>query len=342
MKKFLIFASLFMFLIGILSGIRIEDEAIQGDTTPVGRGDMAPPQDDIESEDEIPDNVIAVLSSEDMRILVQNYIIKHETEPREPRHDIVWQFVPGLHGINFDFELSYQNMLTNGGFDPSLMAGNSTPYEGSSEDFRHHRIYRGNENSPYVGLLINVAWGGEELMQMLDILDEYDVKASIFFEGKYAESNRYLVLDAFSRGHVIGNHSYSHPSDWLTYSYNNFAEEIVRTNNILSDIIGEEITFFAPPGGAFTDDTIRAAYDQGMYTILWSADSIDWRGEPASVLVNRVMRRITPGGLILTHPKPETVIALPEIIKQIRHDGYEFRRIDQIISGERTGHIEKE
>ena len=288
----------------------------------------------------IEDAVVPVGSSEDIRAKVEAYILEHEEKPQEPRLDPVWQFVPGLEGITFDFEMSYQNMLTHGQFEPSLMIGSSIPYEGSSETFRQHRLYRGNENSLYVGLLINVAWGDAEFSQMLNILDEHNVQASIFFEGKFADNNSELVLDAFNRGHIVGNHSYSHPANWLSLSYDGFKEEIVRTNEILSRIIGEDIIFFAPPGGAFIDETIQAAYDQGMYTILWSADTIDWRGEPANVLIDRIIRRITPGGLILTHPKPETVIALPEIIERLQRDGYEFRRIDEIVSGERVGHFD--
>ena len=330
MKMILIFASFLMILIGIRAGLQATDAQIEGDLTPITLGDMAP--DPIE---DIPDNVIAVASEENIRQLIQEHIIEFEIGPQEPRHDIVWQFVPGLYGLEFDFELSYQNMLSHGQFDPSLMVKRSIPYEGSNEEFRRHRIYRGNENSPYVGLLINVAWGGDELTKMFDILDEHNIQASIFFEGRYANNNRDLVLEAFNRGHIVGNHSYSHPADWLEFSYDKFEEEIVLTNEVLADIIGEEITFFAPPGGAFTDDTVQAAYDQGMYTILWTADSIDWRGEPATILVDRVVDRITPGGLILTHPKPETVKALPEIIEQVRGEGYEFRRIDEIVNGER-------
>jgi probable sporulation protein (polysaccharide deacetylase family) len=262
-------------------------------------------------------------------------MIANAMEPIEPRHDSVWQFVPGLYGLEFDFQLSYQNMLINGAFDPELMVARSIPYSGSSDEFRRYRIYKGNEGSPYVALLINVAWGGDELSEILDILDEHHVRASIFFEGKFADHNRELVLEVFNRGHIVGNHSYSHPVDWLNFSYAGFEEEIVRTNEILTSITGEPVIYFAPPGGAFTDETIQAAYDQGMYTILWSADSIDWRGESANVLVNRVMRRIGPGGLILTHPKPETVRALPEIIEGVRSEGYEFSSIDDIVNGVR-------
>jgi len=286
------------------------------------------------------DQTVATISSNNLRTKVETYILENEAKPHEPRLDPVWYFVPGLYGIAFDLEMSYQNMLINGQFDPALMVSQQVPYTGSSETFRQHRLYRGNENSPYIGLLINVAWGGEALTQMLDILDTHHVKAAIFFEGKYADANPNLVLDAFERGHLIGNHSYSHPADWQTLTYDGFSAEISQTNQILSKIIDQEITFFAPPGGAFTEATISAAYNQGMYTILWSADTIDWRGEPSTILIERVLNRISPGGLILTHPKPETVIALPTIIKQLRQTGYEFARIDEIISGERQSHLE--
>jgi len=306
MKKILLYASIFMMFIGIRAAGSVEYTAL-------------------------------VMSQEDIRTAVEAHIEAFETAPLEPRLDPVWHFVPGLHGIEFDFELSYQNMLSHGKFDASLMIGTSVPYIGCSSEFREHRIYRGHEDSPYVGLLINVAWGGDELLQMLDILDEHGILASVFFEGKYADKNRDLVAEVWNRGHLVGNHSYSHPANWLSLSYDGFTKEIIQTNEILTAVTGEPITFFAPPGGAFTDNTIRAAYDQGMYTILWSADSIDWRGEPASILVNRVMRKITPGGLILTHPKPETVIALPQIIEQIQARGLAFRRIDEIVSGTRSG-----
>ena len=308
MKKFLFYAAIFMMFIGIRATEQVEYTAL-------------------------------VMSNEDLRTAVEAYIKEHATIAHEPRLDPVWHFVPGLYGIEFDFELSYQNMLSHGKFDEALMVGTSVPYKGSSSEFRQHRIYRGHEESPYIGLLINVAWGGEELLQMLDTLDEQGILASVFFEGKYADQNRDLVLEVSNRGHLVGNHSYSHPANWLNLSYDGFAEEIIQTNEILKEITGEPITFFAPPGGAFNDNTISAAYDQGMYTILWSADSIDWRGEPANVLLNRVMERIAPGGLILTHPKPETVIALPQIIEQIQALGLEFRRVDEIVAGTRSGHF---
>ena len=280
-----------------------------------------------------PNETVLVVGMSDIREQLAAYALTINQAPIEPRHDPVWAFVPGLYGLEVDIEMSYQNMLSAGRFDPSLVIMRAIPFEGRSEDFRQHRMYKGNEQGDYVSLLINVAWGAEELVQMLDILETYDIRASLFFEGKFAKNHPELVQNAHERGHIIGNHSYSHPANWLNLGYSGFQEEIVQTNDILKGIIAEDIIFFAPPGGAFTDETVRAAYDQGMYTILWSADTIDWRGDAAHVLIDRVMRRITPGGLILTHPKPETVRALPTMIERLQDAGYTFKRIDEIISG---------
>jgi len=257
--------------------------------------------------------------------------------PQEPRRDAVFEFVPGLHGLEIDFELSLNNMLANGAFHASLIAATSIPFEGNPTDFKQYPMYKGNEKGNYVSLLINVAWGHDELNEMLDILDELEVSASIFFEGRYANEHQQQVRDVFERGHIVGNHSYSHPASWLNFSYEQFKKEIVKTNEILSQITGEEVVFFAPPGGAFNDTTVQAAFDQDMYTILWTADTIDWRGDPADILINRVMKKIEPGGLILTHPKPETVKALAPMITRLQEQGYEFKTIDQMVSGERMG-----
>ena len=283
------------------------------------------------------DEYEAVMVRTDIRAELLAFIREASMEPQEPRRDAVYEFVPGLHGLEIDFELSYANMLANGRFDESLVVGRGIPFDGNSEDFRQHVMYKGNEQGDYVALLINVAWGYDELNEMLDIMDELNVRATVFFEGRYARDHEAQVLDVFNRGHLIGNHSYSHPAAWGGFSYEQFEEEIVRTNDVLSGIIGEEIVFFAPPGGEFNDVTVEAAFNQGMYTILWSADTIDWRGDSASVMINRVMDRIGPGGLILTHPKPETVKALRDMVSQLRAEGYEFKTVDQIISGERLG-----
>jgi len=263
------------------------------------------------------------------------YIENNRIDPIEPRLDSVFHFVPGLKGIEIDYGLSYNNMVANGAFNERLVVRRSIDYQEDPERFREEPMYKGNEKGHYVSLLINVAWGEEELDEMIQILEQLNIHATFFFEGRYAENHQDQVLKIHNQGHLIGNHSYSHPSRWGTFTYDQYKEEIVKTNEVLASIIGESVIYFAPPGGEFNDKTIKAAYDQGMYTILWTTDTIDWRGSDSQTIINRVMNKVEPGSLILMHPKPETVIALEPLIKQLQESGYGFKTVEQMVTGER-------
>lgn len=273
--------------------------------------------------------------NDEIAVRLTEYMDSHQVEPVEPRSDSIFKFIPGLNGSEVDYELSYNNMLLNGSFDESLIMCKNIPYTQDPDQFRAEPIYKGNEQGKYVSLLINVAWGEEELDKMITILDRLGIRANFFIEGRYAENHKNQVLKLYNDGHVIGNHSYSHPSKWGTYTYEQYAEEIKKTNEVLSAITNESMIYFAPPGGEFNDRTLKAAYDEGMYTILWTADTIDWKGGSADTIINRVMKKVEPGALILMHPKPETVVALEPLINQLKEEGYQFKTIDEMVKGTR-------
>ncbi len=263
------------------------------------------------------------------------YIEGTNTMPIEPRKDDIYHFIPGLDGMVVDYTQSYNAMMINGGFDSDLIVCESVPSQTDPSLFKQEPIYKGNEAGPYVSLLINVAWGEEEVEQMLTTLDELEIKANFFFEGRYAMNHMDQVLRVHTSDHVVGNHSYSHPSDWGQYTYDGYKDELVKTNEILSNIINEPITYFAPPGGEFKDSTLEAAADLEMYTILWTVDTIDWRGDTKDVILERVLSKVTPGSLILMHPKEATVEALETLIVSLKDKGYGFKTIDEMVQGSR-------
>lgn len=263
-------------------------------------------------------------------------------DPQEPRIDPIWHFVPGLKGVEVDYGLSYQNINAAGSFEEGLVVKKYLPYEKNPEEFRQEPIYRGNEKGKYVSLLINVAWGETELNKMIEILDRLEVKANFFFEGRYAEDHSYQVAKVYNQGHVVGNHSFSHPACWGKLDYEGFEEEIVRTNEILSGITGQPTLYFAPPGGEFNDQTLKAAYDQGMYTVLWTADTIDWKGGSVTTILNRIRKKVEPGALILMHPKEATVEALEPLIRELLEKGYRFKTMHEIVFGDQLDCINNE
>ena len=85
---------------------------------------------------------------------------------------------------------------------------------------------------------------------------------------------------------------------------------------------GMELTLFAPPSGDYDQRTVDICREMGYKLTLWSADTIDWKeGSTAEVITKRVLKKELDGGIILMHPKPETVKALPQILDGIEEKG---------------------
>ena len=175
-------------------------------------------------------------------------------------------------------------------------------------------IYHGNKNSNYVTLMINVYWGNEFLPDMLEVLNGYEIKTTFFVGGQWAEKYPELLQSIYENGHEIGNHGYFHKNhDTLNYDQNII--EISSTHSMVKASIGVEMNLFAPPSGAFNKTTLKAAYQLGYKTIMWSKDTIDWRDKNADIIFSRATKNVVGGDLILMHPTEYTLLALPQILE---------------------------
>ena len=180
-------------------------------------------------------------------------------------------------------------------------------------------IYRGN-SSDGVSLMINVYWGTDEVYGMLDVLEEYGAKATFFLGGSWADDNVACVKEIKEKGHEIGSHGYFHRDhDKLNYKEN--VEEIRRSVEFLSLAADITVTLFAPPSGAFNDDTLNAAESMGLKSILWSKDTIDWRDKDEELCFTRATKEASGGDFILMHPMAHTLKALPRILSAYREKG---------------------
>jgi peptidoglycan/xylan/chitin deacetylase (PgdA/CDA1 family) len=179
-------------------------------------------------------------------------------------------------------------------------------------------FYGAEENPKGVSLMFNVYQNTSNVYKILDILDEYSAKCTFFIGGSWADDNVDCVRDIYSRGHEIASHGYFHKDhDKLNYSQN--YGEIEPSVRLLNMIIGEKIKLFAPPSGAFNDDTLSACNALGLKAIMWSRDTIDWRDNDVNLVYSRATQNLKSGEFILMHPMAVTVKALPEILSYIRN-----------------------
>lgn len=133
----------------------------------------------------------------------------------------------------------------------------------------------------------NPAW----TPQLIDVLAQHHARATFFLLGRYAEQQRALVERLVNAGHLIGNHSWSHPNLSVTRA-GHTREELSRTRNTLEQIIGRPVRFFRPPFGARRPATLRIARDLGMTPVLWNAMTTDWSELSAQRITERLVAKI--------------------------------------------------
>jgi peptidoglycan-N-acetylglucosamine deacetylase len=137
----------------------------------------------------------------------------------------------------------------------------------------------------------NPAW----TPQLLDILAASGVRATFFAVGRFAGAEPALLRRVAEAGHLIGNHSWSHPNLARTGS-SRVHEELRRTSETLGGIIGEPIRYFRPPFGARRPAVLRIARELGMVPVLWNAMTSDWSEPSAERIAMRISRKIESNG----------------------------------------------
>lgn len=214
----------------------------------------------------------------------------------------------------------------------AMLAGMLQPYLGELlPPVKPQPISHGNTNNPKIAFACNVFWGEEFLPDMLNTLDKENSKITFFIGGSWAKRYPDLLKDIASRGHELGNHTYSHPHpNNLTKQQNQ--EQITRTEVLVHENTNIKTTLYAPPYGEYNDNVLAAAADLGYTTIMWSIDTIDWQRPPVEVLKNRVLKKIHNGAIILMHPTDPTAKALPELIKELKAKGYTITTVSDILN----------
>ncbi len=191
-------------------------------------------------------------------------------------------------------------------------------------------FFAGNIEKNNVSLMINVYWGNEFLDAMLATLDKYKVKTTFFVGGVWVAKYPEKLIEIDKAGHEIGNHGYFH-KDHSKLSFSQNQSEIMNTHNIVREFTGKGMKLFAPPSGAYNDQTINACLALGYEAIMWTRDTIDWRDKDADLIYKRAVKNMAGGDLILMHPTKETMEALPRILDYCVEKGFNVIPVSQNI-----------
>lgn len=197
-------------------------------------------------------------------------------------------------------------------------------------DKRQVPIYCVDRTDGYVSISFDAAWGADKTRSIMDVCDEYGVKATFFLVGFWIDKYPEMVAEIHSRGFEIGTHSSTHPQ-MSKLSADKCREELVGSSKKIFDITGVPVRLFRPPFGDYNNQLLTTASSLGLYTIQWSVDSLDWKGLSAREIAERV-QKAKSGDIILCHNNSDHIVeALPLIFEAAKLKNLKFCTIGDLI-----------
>lgn len=185
-----------------------------------------------------------------------------------------------------------------------------------------------------IALTFDISWGDKTPDKVLDVLKQYNQKATFFLSGPWANHYRNIVDRIVAEGHEIASHGQEH-INLSQESKETIQDNIKSAHDILVNVTKTSPRFFRPPNGDYDDVVVLAARELGYETVIWSVDSLDWKNPGVTYIVERVSKLAFPGAIILFHASDsakETHEALPMVIQNLRSAGYQLVTLGELMS----------
>ena len=196
---------------------------------------------------------------------------------------------------------------------------------------KENPIYRVESDKKQVAISFDAAWGNEQTAELLDILNEHEVKATFFLVGSWVDNYPESVREIAGRGHDVENHSNTHPH-MPELSVADMTEEIRSCNEKIAELTGNTPTLFRPPYGDYNNEVVSSVKNCNMYCVQWDVDSLDWKDPTPEQMTKTVLGKVKDGSIVLMHNGAKnTPAALPSIIKGIQDMGFEIVLIKDLI-----------
>ncbi|MCM3762460.1 delta-lactam-biosynthetic de-N-acetylase [Alkalihalobacillus oceani] len=171
--------------------------------------------------------------------------------------------------------------------------------------------------------------------KVLDVLQEKQVPATFFVTGHYLETAPELVQRMVAEGHIVGNHSWHHPS-LPSVGDGRLIDELQKVKEAFAELTGvKEMNYLRPPRGEFSERTLALSEKIGYTNVFWSMAYKDWevdKQKGGQYAYDQIMKRIHPGAIMLIHSvSSDNAEALPSVIDEARELGYEFKSLDDLM-----------
>jgi len=176
--------------------------------------------------------------------------------------------------------------------------------------------------------------------RLLEVLARQNVRATFFLIGRYVQQRPDIVGELVKAGHVIGNHTFTHPLLTLR-SAGEVRRELADCRKAIEDAAGKHSNLFRPPFGGRRPAVLRIARSLDLQPIMWNVTGYDWNSPPAAAIERKVSSQVRGGDVILLHDgghkqmgadRSQTVQATDHVVSRYQSEGFEFVTIQQMLN----------
>ncbi|WP_406864470.1 polysaccharide deacetylase family protein [Streptomyces sp. HUAS MG47] len=161
--------------------------------------------------------------------------------------------------------------------------------------------------------------------EILRTLRKYDCRAMFFVCGEMAVENKDLLREMADDGHVVGNHSWSHPLI-PKLKPSRIRDELGSTSEVVEQTLGAAPLWYRAPFGAWNRHSFEIGAELGMEPLAWTVDTLDWKEPGTGTIVDRVLDGAAPGAVVLSHDaggnRSQSVAALKRYLPELLDEGY--------------------
>lgn len=193
-------------------------------------------------------------------------------------------------------------------------------------------IYQVDTDEKKIAISFDACWGSEKTDDILDILDENNVKATFFLVNIWLEDYPDKAKEVAKRGHEIGLHSTTHPH-FTQLSVEEMKEELIKNKEMVKKVTGYDAKLFRPPFGDYNNQVIKTVSELDLTTIQWSVDSLDWREDlSAQDISKRILERVEKGAIILMHNDGQhTPQVIKTVLPELKRQGYSIVPVSELL-----------
>jgi peptidoglycan/xylan/chitin deacetylase (PgdA/CDA1 family) len=196
-------------------------------------------------------------------------------------------------------------------------------------------ICRGKNSQRCAALTFDDGPDANSTPQLLDLLKETKIVAAFFCVGERVAANPELAARIVREGHLLQNHSYAHSNFTNFFSVVRLKADLMRTQTAIQEATGIVPQFFRPPMGLSNRRVFRAAQELNLKVIGWSTRGLDTQISDPQRIVERIVRRLKPGAIILLHdgniPAGRLLTTVKLLLATSHERGYDVVRLDKLL-----------